>query len=228
MKDTVRQVWSFDAFFHNSLQQTVGTLNGTTVTGSKIYVTSISVTQGTGPVRMLNPDGTGCLTAPNQAYFTYEQIVAPDSNSNAKLWNVSVPNTVTVLRMNILLTTDFPAEQTVTFVPPDTIPTWVHADTNVSRDSPRFTKHIVKVRFRPTATLMDRQLAVALVNGVVVGGRHLPDGSFGVYYVKVADDGSGDGILEAAKTLTALPQVESAIFEVFLNEQHLRPNDRVD
>ena len=42
VKDTVRQVWSFEAFVHNALQQSIGTLNGATVTGSRIYVTSIS------------------------------------------------------------------------------------------------------------------------------------------------------------------------------------------
>lgn len=42
VKDTVRQVWSFEAFVHNALQQSIGTLNGATVRGSRIYVTSIS------------------------------------------------------------------------------------------------------------------------------------------------------------------------------------------
>lgn len=232
VKDTVKQIWSFDAFLHNLLQQSIGTLNGTTLTGSKIYVTAISATQGTGMVSIINPDGIGNLTAPNQPYFNYNQIVAAGANSLAKLWKVSVPNTVTAVNMDILMSTDFPAEQTVTLVPPDTIPAWVHSDTNVATptDSSRgnFTKQIVKLRFHQTATLADRQLAVALVNGVVVGGRHNPDGSFGVYYVKVADDGSGSGILAAAKALTALPQVESAIIEVVLQELYLRPNDGGD
>ena len=70
------------------------------------------------------------------------------------------------------------------------------------------------VRFRPTATLADRQLAIALVNGVVVGGSCASDGSSRVYYVKVADNDSGNGILAAARTLTHLPQVQFAIFEV--------------
>jgi hypothetical protein len=35
--------------------------------------------------------------------------------------------------------------------------------------------------------------------------------------LKVADDGTGDGILTAAKALTALPQVQFAIFEVLLD-----------
>lgn len=217
-KDTVKQIWSFYAFVHNLLQQPIGTPNGTTVTGSKVFVTNIYATQGSGTVSIIRADGVGNVTAPNQPYFRYDQIVGAGGNSNTKVWKVSVPNTVTAVNMDILVTTDFPAEQTVTLLPPDTIPVWVHSDTNVSADGPRFTKRIVKVAFRPTATLADRQLAVALVNGVVVGGRHNPDGSFGVYYVKVADDGSGSGILAAATTLTALPQVQYAVFEVLLDE----------
>jgi hypothetical protein len=119
--------------------------------------------------------------------------------------------------MSILISTDFQAEQTVTLSPPDTLAAWVHSDTNLARptatSSGNFTKRIVKVRFRSTATLADRQLAIAFVNGTVVGGKR---GSGGAYFVEVADDGTGSGILAAAQRLTALPQVESAIFEVTL------------
>ena len=232
VKDTVKQIWSFDALLHNLMQQSIGTLNGTTVTGSKVFVTDIEATQGTGTVSIINADGTGNFTAPNQKYFNYNQIVAAGANSLAKLWKVSVPNTVTEVNMDILVSTDFPAKQTVTMVPPDTIPPWVHSDTNVApitdSSAGRFSKRIVEVTFRPTATLADRQLAIGLVNGVVVGGQRSQDGSIGYYYVKVVDDGSGSGILSAAQTLTALPQVQSATFEVLLDELYLRPNDGGD
>src|SRR5690348_17069960 len=186
VKDTVKQIWSFDAFLHNFMQQSIGTLNGTTVTGSKVFVTDIEATQGTGTVSIINPDGTGNFTAPNQPYFNYNQIVAAGANSLAKLWKVSVPNTVTAVNMDILMITDFPAEQTVALKPPDTVAAWVHADTNIATGTDStgggFFKSIVKLRFRSTATLADRQLAVALVNGVVVGGWHTIDGSSGFYY----------------------------------------------
>jgi hypothetical protein len=221
VKDTVRQIWSFHAFVHNALQQAIGTLNGQTVTGSKIYVTAISATQGTGAVSIINPDGIGNLTAPNQPYFNYDQIVAAGANSNGELWKVSVPNTVTAVNMDILVTTDFPAEQTVTLIPPDTVPAWIHADTNTAPptdSSPgNYAKRIVIVVFRPTATLTDRQLAIALVNGVVVGGSHTPDGRFGYYYVKVPDDASGNGVPAAIRGLITLPQVQIASFDAYLD-----------
>lgn len=157
VEDTVAHTWAFTAHLQNLLGQAIGTPNGTTVTGERLFVTDLQATPGT----------------------------------------------------------DFPAEQTVTLAPPDTIPAWVRSDTNISSD--RFAKRIVLVEFRPTATLADRQLAIALVNGVVVGGRRWSDGVRGTYYVKVADDGTGDAILTAAKALTALPQVQFASFEVLLD-----------
>ena len=77
--------------------------------------------------------------------------------------------------------------------------------------------------FRPTATLADRQLAIALVNGLVVGGDQAPDGSFGYYYVKVPD-GSGSGVPAAIRVLVTLPQVQIATFDAYLDELYRRPN----
>ena len=222
VQDSVRHVWSFDAALHNSLGQSIGTLDGTSPTGSKIFVTGIRVTQGTGAVGVINADGVAPVTAPNQPYFAYDQIVAAGANTTAKRWELRVPNTVATVSLDILVTTDFPAEQSVTFLPPDTVPAWVRADTNIAPptdSSPgHFAKRIVIVAFRPTATLADRQLAIALVNGVVVGGHHTADGRLGVYYVKVPDDASENGVFAAMQALDALPQVQFATLEVYLDE----------
>lgn len=222
VQDSVRQLWSFDGSLHNSLGQAIGTLDGTSVTGSAIFVTGIRVTEGTGAVSVINADGVAPVTAPSQRYFAYDQIVASGAHSTAKRWELRVPNTVATLRLDVLVTTDFPAEQSVALVPPDTVPSWVHADTNVAPptdSSPgHFAKRIVIVVFRPTATLADRQLAIAFVNGVVVGGRHSRDGSIGTYYVKVPDDASENGVFAAMQALDALPQVQFATLYVYLDE----------
>jgi hypothetical protein len=220
VKDTVARTWQFTAYVQNLLKQSIGTLNGTTVTGVRVFITDLHVVAGTGTVSVANADGTGNFTTPNQPYFNYNQIVAPAGYTSYRPWKFNVPNTVTAVSMSILISTDFPAEQTVTLAPPDSIPAWVHADSNLASPTAmgagNFTKRIVKVRFRPSATLADRQLAIASVNGTVVGGKLPPDGIGGYYLVQVADDGTGSGILTAAKRLTAQPQVESAIFEVSL------------
>ena len=222
VQDSVRQVWSFDASLHNSLGQAIGTLDGTSVTGSDILVTAIRATQGTGAVSVINADGVAHVTAPNQPCFAYDQIVASGAHSTAKRWELRVPNTVATVSLDILVTTDFPAEQSVALLPPDTVPSWVRADTNIAPptdSSPgHFAKRIVIVVFRPTATLADRQLAIAFVNGVVVGGMHSRDGSIGTYYVKVPDDASENGVFAAMQALDALPQVQFATLYVYLDE----------
>lgn len=218
VKDSVAHTWQFTARVQNLLKQSIGTLDDARITGVKVFVTNVHATSGTGAVSVANADSTGTFTAANQSYFIYNQIVAPNGYTKNKLWKFNVPSTVTSVSMSILISTDYPAEQNVTLVPPTTIPEWVHSDTNfASLSAGSFTKHIVKVRFRPWATLTDRQLAIALVNGTVVGGQLWPDGTSGYYLVKVADDGTGTGILAAAKTLTSLPQIQSAIFEVSLD-----------
>jgi hypothetical protein len=232
VKDTVAHTWQFTAYLQNLLKQSIGTLNGTTTTGVKVFVTDFHVTTGTGAVSVANADGTGTFTAPNQPYFNYNQIIAPSGYSGNKLWKFNVPNSVTAVSMSILISTDFPAEQTVTLAPPTSIPDWVHSDTNIAAPSTAmtggYTKRIVKVRFRATAGLADRQLAIAYVNGVVVGGKQYPNGVTGFYLVQVPDDGTGTGILAATKRLTSLAQVESAVFEVILDGVYLRPNDGGD
>jgi hypothetical protein len=234
VKDTVAHTWQFTAYLQNLLKQSIGTLNGTATTGVKVFVTDFHATTGTGAVSVANADGTGTFTAPNQPYFNYNQISAPSGYSGNKLWKFNVPNTVSAVSMSILISTDFPAEQSVTVAPPATLPTWVHSDTNTSGRAGttaipgRFTKQIVLVYFRPTATLADRQLAIAFVNGTVVGGKLYPDGMSGYYAVQVQDDGTGSGILSARSRLRTLPQVETAVVEGRFSVQYLRPDDDGD
>ncbi|PYO44624.1 MAG: hypothetical protein DMD33_02465, partial [Gemmatimonadetes bacterium] len=55
----------------------LGTADGSTVTGVKVFFSSgPTVTSGTGTVTVANPDGTGTFTGTNQPYFLYNQILA--------------------------------------------------------------------------------------------------------------------------------------------------------
>lgn len=232
VKDTVAHQWSFTAYVQNLLKQSIGTLNGTTVTGVKVFVTDFHATAGTGSVSIANADGTANFTAPNQPYFNYNQIVAAGANSGNKLWKFNVPNTVTAVSMSILISTDFPAEQSVTIAPPSTVPDWVHADSSVSAPTDSvhlpFVKRVLQVRFRASATLADRQLAVASVNGAVLGGRLDGGGVNGIYYVQVPDDGTGSGLIDASTALRALPQVQMAFPEFLADGTWLKPLDSGD
>lgn len=234
VKDTVAHTWAFTAYLQNLLKQSVGTLNGTTVTGVKVFVTDFHATAGSGTVSVANADGTGTFTAPNQPYFNYNQIVAPSGYSANKLWKFNVPNTVTAVSMSILISTDFPAEQNVTSIPPTSIPTWVQADTNLGGPTTgsvigvKYFKRVIRVFFQPTATLADRQLAVAYVNGAVVGGWRALDGVGGFYVVQVPDDGTGTGVMSASAALQTLPQVTTAGVWSLLGTLYLTPNDGTD
>jgi hypothetical protein len=78
VKDTVTETWSFLSVVQNLLGQPMGTLDGTTAVGTKVAVTYGPVASaGTGTVSIINADGTGNFTAPNQPYFDYPGIVAP-------------------------------------------------------------------------------------------------------------------------------------------------------
>jgi len=234
VKDTVAHTWQFTAYVQNLLKQSIGTLNGTTVTGVKVFITDFHATAGTGTVSVANADGTGNFTAPNQPYFNYNQIVAPAGYTSNKLWKFNVPNTVTAVSMSILISTDFPAEQTVTSTPPTAIPDWVQADTNLGGPTAgsvvgvKYFKRVIRVFFKPSATLADRQLAVALVNGVVVGGWRALDGTGGFYVVQVPDDGTGNGVMSASAALQSLPQVAAAGVWSLLGGLYLKPNDGAD
>lgn len=207
IKDTVAHTWAFTAYLQNLLKQSVGTLNGTTVTGVKVFVTDFHSTSGTGTVSVANADSRGNFTAPNQPYFNYNQIISASGYSGNKLWKFNVPNTVTAVSMSILVSTDFPAEQTVLSVPPDTEPAWFSADSNWNGAQ---MKRVISLTFKSGTTLADRQLAVAYVGGTIVGGVQ-GDNDEGGYLLSIASDGSVSALKTAMNRLSSLPQVDFAV-----------------
>lgn len=92
---------------------------------------------------------------------------------------------------------------------PDTVPAWVRADSNLTGPSEyipvRFRKNLLIVQFDHEATQVDRQAAIDLVTGTVVGG-----GGGGIYLVRVTDPGDGSDLVKAGKRLETLPQVLAA------------------
>jgi hypothetical protein len=196
VKDTVTETWSFLSVVENLLAQPIGTLDGTTAVGTKVAVTYGPVASaGTGTVSIINADGTGNFTAPDQPYFDYPGIVAPGAYSTYRTWQVRVPNTVTEVTMGVAISTDFPATQNVAITPPDSTPDWLHADSMISpataRYASRHVKNIVLLVFDRASSLSDRQLAIAKVGGEVVGGiRYGSDN--GLYFVRVNPGPSED------------------------------------
>jgi hypothetical protein len=222
VRDTASETWSFRASVRNLLAQPIGTLDGTTATGSKLVVTHGPVaTRGSGDVWIANADGTADFTVPNQPYFNYPWIGQPQQMSPYRELKLNVPNTVTEVTIGIAISTDFPAEHDVSTAPPDSVPGWLSADSSSAGPTfsigHEFTKNAAIVLFTDNSTLAERQLAVALVGGRVIGGRRASDGS-GAYYLWLPDDGTGAQLRTATNELKALPQVILAMPMTRLSE----------
>jgi hypothetical protein len=228
VKDPATETWTFVASVKNLLAQPIGTLDGTTAGGSKVVITYGPVaTQGSGDVWIMNADGTGNFTAPNQPYFDYAGILEPQETSPTREMKTHVPNTVAEVTIGIAFSTDFPAEQSVAASPPDAEPAWFSHDTSWVNhgDAPGgFLKNVIAVLFQDSASVSDRQLAVALVNGTVIGGAPFQSGE-GYYLLRIEDDGTGTQLRAAIAKLQALPQVYGAALVPRVRPAYSKPYD---
>lgn len=236
----VTEIFSFEASLQNLLPYPIGTRDGSTTDGSKVFfesgptATSYYVAGDTGTVRVRNADGVESFTAAQQPYFFYDTVLNPQATSAWKQWELDVPGTVETFAFTVKVFTSTPPEFRVTLAPPDTIPSSLYDSANVILDSPffglsrRLLKDIVSIRFVAAASRDERQAAVDVIKGRVIGGRHLP-GIEGYYLVEIADNGTGQQIRAAVDTLSTLPTVASATPEyLWVPEElviHLSPTE---
>lgn len=221
-EDSVAGRWSLSMRVANLLEEPIGTLDGTTVTGVRLLLRgSPATTEGNGTVRVVNADGLDTSAAPARSYWSYGQIIPPNAWSEARTLRFDVPGTVTRFELDFIIAAHVPAERTVPAVRPDTVPAWVSADKNVGGPTAvigvPFIKRVLHVQFRQGATVQDKALAVALVGGVVIGGTRRGGGE-GEYLLRIHDSGSGQGLLDAEQKLALVPQVLRASFVRFLQE----------
>jgi hypothetical protein len=91
-------VFSFDLTIQNLLNEEMGS-PGQDVPdpdGIRVFFQSgPTVTGGSGTITVANADGTEALTAPEQPYFAYEEILSKDEVSAPRTWQLSIPSTVT-------------------------------------------------------------------------------------------------------------------------------------
>lgn len=100
--DGETQVLRSDVTLQNLAQQAMGTPDGTTVAGTRIFFASgPTVTAGTGTVSVANADGTDVFTASNQPYFLYGEILSPYQVSAARTWRFNVSPTVTTFTFTV-------------------------------------------------------------------------------------------------------------------------------
>ena len=112
--DASTGIFSADVRVRNLTAQQLGTPDGTTVSGIRIFFHSgPSVASGTGTVRVANPDGTSAFTAADQPYFSYPQILQPQDSSAAHQWRFAVPTSVDRFVFEVYVQADLPAEHGV-------------------------------------------------------------------------------------------------------------------
>ena len=108
--------------------------------------------------------------------------------------------------------------------PPDSEPAWFSADTMWTSDMPEspfpVLKNIVSVTFTPSATQAERQAAIDLVHGKVVGGSRVAR----FYWILLPDDPTGHTMRRALELLQGLPQVRGAGFDVTAQPAKRRRN----
>jgi hypothetical protein len=98
-------------------------------------------------------------------------------------------------------------------LPPDTLPEWIHADSNVV-DGGRviagpIAKHIVVMAFDSAASSSQRAAAVASICGILIGGIRM-EGLGGLYFVNVPQAVTPAQIVAAADRAYAMPGVALA------------------
>ena len=98
------QIFRADVTVQNLTALNLGTPDGSTVTGVKVFFYSgPTVTSGSGTVTVANPDGTGTFTGTNQPYFLYNEILPTGQVSSGKTWQWSVPSTVGFFTFQVLV-----------------------------------------------------------------------------------------------------------------------------
>lgn len=112
--DPATAQFSVDVTVQNLLSQAMGTPDGTTVSGVRVFFNEMpAATVGAGEVTVQNADGEGSFTGVGQPYHAYPQIVQPRGASTAKTWRFGVPSTVERFRFTVYVHARLPAEQGV-------------------------------------------------------------------------------------------------------------------
>jgi len=212
--DTISEIWSFDATAENLLTYAVGTPDGQTKTGLKVFFETGPTARyrspgDTGTVTVRNPDGYQNFTGPQQPYHLYDTILAPQAVTSPKRWEFNVPRTVSGYSFTVRVFTTTPHESRVPLQPPAAEPAWFRDPSNSIRCFGNSTamclKGVVRVMFRALASQEERQSAVDMVKGSVVGGGD------GFYYVSVPGNGTLANLEGHIRNLERLPQVQAAL-----------------
>jgi hypothetical protein len=95
-----------DVTIQNLTQQALGTPDGSTVTGIRVFFQE----GPTDPVEVFNPTGYAYFTAANQPYFQYNEILQPNEISAPITWIFDIPGPGTSFSFVVWIQADQPNE----------------------------------------------------------------------------------------------------------------------
>lgn len=236
--DTVRRMVELPVALHNteilqlhppaavlarpgSLAITAGTPSGGALRYAAVdSIAGDSLRVGRADARWVFDQSLGAPPAPPVVASDGATVVAPGGMSGPRMVGVAVPRAVTAFRVTL-----YGSGTNVFTVPvaaPDQVPLEELEDSrapdNIVTNDPRIPGRLVRNKlwllFRDSASAEQRQAAVDLVQGVVVGGRRIGPSPY--YYLRIpANPDSGGGPLAAViRTLAALPQVQHVMPDV--------------
>lgn len=134
----------------------------------------------------------------------------PGRTSGARTIKITVGSTSTTFRVQPRARAEV-VDLTAPAVPADSIPSatfsQLHAPSNmpVIDGKKYFPQDALTVMFHETATQAEKQAAIDLVGGEVIGGARVHAG--GEYFIRIVGDGTLATIMNAISTPQALPQV---------------------
>lgn len=236
--DSTSLVYQFDATVQNLLPYPIGTPDGSERTGVKVFfetgptVSEYHSVGDTGSVTIANADGIQSFNAPNQRYFFYDTILAPQQISAPRQWRYIVPLTVKRFRFTVRAFAFTVPETEIRMeapdgwlISPDSVST-LYSFPNTVLSHPRlsgpYPRSLVLVGFQPGATREERQSAINTISGRVIGGLGQD------YVVVIPDSGTADPLWRAVDRIEGLPQVHHASPDIFtqgVGGAYLRPHD---
>jgi hypothetical protein len=107
--DSLAMVLRSDVTVENLMSRPLGTPDGSTATGVRVFFHSgPAATGGSGQVTVANADGVSTFTAAEQPYFVYPQILSTYRISSPRTWLFNVPPTVTTFRFVVYVSAAMP------------------------------------------------------------------------------------------------------------------------
>lgn len=103
------EILQADVTVQNLIEQTLGTLDGTTLDpgGVRVFFASgPTTTSGSGDVTVANASGIGTFTEAAQPYFQYDEMLATNVTSAAKTWQFNTPSTVGTFTFTVYVSTE--------------------------------------------------------------------------------------------------------------------------